>query len=70
VCSNSSNFEMWNNYFGTRFEGLNLIQIRHFLKVLKNIYLKKSHILNWKYKIWFMAKWMFGSQIDNLICDH
>jgi hypothetical protein len=46
VCSHSSNFEMLNNYFGTRFEGSNLVQIGHSLKVLKSIYLKEGYIFS------------------------
>jgi len=56
VCSHSSNFEMLNKYFGTRFEGSNLVQIGHFLKVLKYIYLKEGHIFSQKYEIQVMVK--------------
>jgi hypothetical protein len=72
VCSHSSNFEMLNNYFGKRFEGSDLDQIGHFLKVLKRIYLKEGHIFSWKSKIQIMAKWMFGSQFvpNKPICKY
>jgi hypothetical protein len=43
VCSHSSNFEIL-NYFGTRFEGSNLVQIGHFFKGLeKYIFQRRSH---------------------------